>query len=217
MAAVEQSEAPTSRPLTRRGLATRARIVEAAAELMYEHGARGTTNDQIRKATGVSGSQLSHYFPDKEDLVRAVLVWRTDRIVALYRSPTLCSLDSFAALRSWVDFYIQREEVCRGGCSFGSLASEIVKTDNSLRSEIAAGFERWEDVFRDGLHAMRERGELRRDADPVALSHFLMAAFQGGMLLTLAGRDVAPLRDALTAALSYVQSFAPTRRRRKAQ
>ncbi|WP_028935109.1 TetR/AcrR family transcriptional regulator [Pseudonocardia spinosispora] len=214
MAAIQRSETPTCRPLTRRGLATRNRIIQAAAELIYEHGVRSTTNEQIREAARVSGSQLSHYFPEKENLIRAVMAWRTDQIIALYQGPTLGSLDSFAALRSWVDFYVQRVEVLRGGCSFGSLASEIIKTDAEMLPEIADGFERWEGVFRDGLQSMRERGELRSDADPVALSRFLMAAFQGGMLLTLAHRDISPLRDALTAALNYVQSFAATNRRR---
>jgi TetR/AcrR family transcriptional repressor of nem operon len=37
-----------------------------------------------------------------------------------------------------------------------------------------------------------------------------MAAFQGGLLLTQAARDVQPLREALDAALDYVESFTIT-------
>lgn len=39
----------------------------------------------------------------------------------------------------------------------------------------------------------------------------LMAAFQGGMLLTQAARDHTPLRNALHAAIAYVESHAPRR------
>ena len=98
--------------------------------------------------------------------------------------------------------------MCRGGCSYGSLASEIIKTDAEVRDDLAAGFERWEDLFRRGLRAMRERGDLRPDADPDQLTYLLMAAFQGGMLLTQTARDVEPLRAALTATLAHVHSFA---------
>jgi hypothetical protein len=55
---------------------------------------------------------------------------------------------------------------------------------------------------------MRERGELRAEADPDRLAYSLAAAFQGGVLLTQAARDKTPLRDALDAALGYVASFA---------
>jgi hypothetical protein len=98
--------------------------------------------------------------------------------------------------------------VCRGGCSYGSLAGEIIKTETGVRHDLAVGFDRWEDLFRAGLRAMRERGELTPAADPEQLTYLLMAAFQGGMLLAQAARDVEPLRAALNGALAHVESFA---------
>ena len=44
--------------LTRKGLATRARIVAAAAELMFHHGVAGTSNEDVLAAAHVSNSQL---------------------------------------------------------------------------------------------------------------------------------------------------------------
>ncbi|MBY8888987.1 TetR/AcrR family transcriptional regulator [Streptomyces sp. PTM05] len=194
--------------LTPRGRATRERIIQAAAELIYEHGVQNTNNERIRLAAGVSGSQLTRHFPTKESLVRAVIAWRADTVIALHKIPQLGHLDTFASLRLWADSYIEREELCRGGCSYGSLAGEALKAAPSLRPDVADGFERWEDLFRAGLTAMRERGDLRPQADPDQLTHLLMAAFQGGMLLNQAADDVAPLRDALDAALAHVESFA---------
>jgi AcrR family transcriptional regulator len=204
VAATDQAD----KPRTRKGLATRARIVAAAAELIYVHGVKGTTNEQVRKAAGVSGSQLNHYFPDKDSLVRAVISWRADRVIELHQIPQLGGLDTFAALRLWADSSIEREEVCRGGCGYGSLAGEIIKTGTDVREELAAGFERWEDLFRRGLRAMRERGDLTPQADPGQLTYVVLAAFQGGMLLAQAARDVEPLRAALNGALAHVESFA---------
>ena len=59
--------------LTKRGAATRARIVEGAAELMYERGVAGTSLDDIMAATGTSKSQLYHYFDGKDALVLDVI------------------------------------------------------------------------------------------------------------------------------------------------
>lgn len=204
-----QHTADTVRPgpkLTRKGEATRERILESAAELIYRHGVQGTSNDALRRAAGVSGSQLTHYFPDKESLVRAALAWRAESMMGLREDPPRGPLDSMAALRAWADTYLGNPDVVAGGCSFGSLAAEVLKSDLDVNDAIAEGFARWRAQFRDGLTAMRARGELRPDADPDQLATSLMAAFQGGLLLTQAARDVQPLREALDAALNYVES-----------
>lgn len=54
---------------------------------------------------------------------------------------------------------------------------------------------------------MRERGQLRDDADPDQLAAALLAVLQGGMLLTQTKRDAAPLEAALGAMLAYIESF----------
>lgn len=208
---VVQHTADTVRPgpkLTRKGQATRERILESAAELIYRQGVQGTSNEALRRAAGVSGSQLSHYFPDKESLVRAALTWRAESMMGLRDDPPRGPLDSMAALRAWADTYVARPEVVAGGCSFGSLAAEVLKSDLDVRDAVAEGFARWRAQFRDGFTAMRDRGQLRPDADPDQLATSLMAAFQGGLLLTQAARDVQPLREALDAALTYVATYA---------
>ncbi|WP_291416443.1 TetR/AcrR family transcriptional regulator [Actinophytocola sp.] len=199
----------TTHKLTPKGLATRARIVEAAAQLIYERGVHGTNNELLRRAASVSGSQLNHYFPDKESWVRAVIQWRADNVIALHRREELGELDSLEALRRWADSYIGWEPAGKGGCGYGSLAAEIIKTDLAVHDDLQAGFERWEELFRRGLRKMRDRGVLRPDANPDHLTHVVMAAFQGGMLLAQAAGDVAPLRDALDGALAYIATFTP--------
>lgn len=196
------------RRLTKKGQAQRDRIVAVAAELIYEHGLQGTSNEMVRQAAGISGSQLSHYFPDKESLVRAVIAWRADTMIGLQQDPPLGPLNSIKALRSWAQSYIRRPEVCQGGCSFGSLASEVMKSDLDVHDEITAGFDRWKTLFLDGLNDMRERGYLEADTDTEELAYGLMAAFQGGMLLSQAADDIRPLKAALDAAIGQVQTHA---------
>ena len=61
------------RRLTPKGRATRDRIVRAAAELIVGEGLSALNMDTLRKAASVSGSQLSHYFADKQALIRSVI------------------------------------------------------------------------------------------------------------------------------------------------
>ncbi|MGW4610587.1 TetR/AcrR family transcriptional regulator, partial [Streptomyces sp. NPDC004532] len=72
--------------LTGKGQATRARILEHAAQLIYAKGVHATNNEQLRRAAGVSGSQLNHYFPTKESLVLAVIAWQAESVLTFHRS-----------------------------------------------------------------------------------------------------------------------------------
>jgi AcrR family transcriptional regulator len=194
-----------SRRLTRKGLVTRARIVEAAAELMFRHGVAGTSNEDVLAAAHVSNSQLYHYFPDKNALVHAVIEHQADEIIDGQR-PLLDQLDSLAAFQQWRDMLVdlQRQRHCEGGCPLGSLSSELAETDEPARTALAASFDRWEAPIRDGLRRMRDRGELQHGTDVGRLALGTLAALQGGLLLTQAKRNVGPLEAALDLAISQI-------------
>jgi TetR/AcrR family transcriptional repressor of nem operon len=196
--------------LTAKGQATKARIVAVAAELIFEHSVAGTSIEDVRRAAGVSGSQMTHYFADKRALVRAVIAFQAETVLAQHRAPAVGNLDSFEGLETWARFSIefQKQRHCVGGCILGSLAGELAETDPDLRHDLADGYERWEALLREGLGSMKEQGLLREEADPDELALVLLAAHQGGLLLTQTQRDAAPLEAALTGALFYVRSFA---------
>lgn len=199
-----------SRRLTPKGRATRERIVRAAAGLIHQHGVAGTSIDDVRTLAGVSGSQMTHYFLDKRSLVRAVVVWQADAAIALHRLPELRALDSFEAIDLWAELHIARQKQahCVGGCMFGSLAGELAETDIATREELAAGFERWESLFRHGLRLMKKRGELRSDANTDDLAAGLLAALQGGMLIAKARHEIRPVEAALKNMIAHLRSFA---------
>jgi TetR/AcrR family transcriptional repressor of nem operon len=195
--------------LTPKGRATRDRIVAAAADLMYEQGVAGTSLQDVQQAARVSGSQLYHYFGDKASLVRAVIAWQHETVLGR-QQPWLSRLDSLPGIRSWRDYVVNttRRRECRGGCHIGSLASELSDLDPAARSDLAAALDRWTSAIRDGLQAMRDRGELRADADVVRLAYALMAAVEGGQLLAKAHRDVAPLEAALDTVIDHIALLA---------
>jgi hypothetical protein len=58
---------------------------------------------------------------------------------------------------------------------------------------------------------MRERGDLKKAADPEQLAYALAAAFQGGTLLDEAYGSAEPLRAALNSAIAYIETFATSK------
>lgn len=202
------TEHPPSR-FTRKGLATRARIIEVAARLMFERGVANTSIDQVRRVAEVGGSQISHYFRDKRDLTRHVVDERRNDVRAFHTQPKFAALDSLDALQAWADACVSEiDPVYRvGGCVYGSLACELIEADDEIHGDLAAGYDQWIELFRTGLEVMRHRGDLRPEADPRHLAVSLVAAHQGGALLTHATGDPQPLRAAVNAAVDYVRSF----------
>jgi AcrR family transcriptional regulator len=206
--AVNQAETGDGRRLTRRGQQTRLRIVAAAAELMFENGVAETTLEDIRAAAGVSGSQVYHYFEDKQALVRAVIDYQADTVLDT-QGDRLDHLDTMPGLRAWRDFIVdhQRRLGCRGGCPIGALGAEVAETDAAARVTAARALRRWEGRIRAGLQVMHARGDLPAGTDPEQLALATLAALQGGLLMAQLERDTRPLEAALDAMLDRIQSL----------
>ncbi|OZC56437.1 hypothetical protein CH266_00535 [Rhodococcus sp. 06-1474-1B] len=69
--------------MTTRGAATKARIVDAADQLMYERGVASTTLADVRAASETSKSQLYQHFAGKRALVLAVVEVRADAVLSV--------------------------------------------------------------------------------------------------------------------------------------
>jgi AcrR family transcriptional regulator len=205
------AESSTQRPerLTKRGATTRARIVEAAAHLMYRNGVAATTLDEVREQSGTSKSQLYRHFPDKDALVQAVIGLRAAQVMAR-EEERLQGLDSLRGLESWRDALVRSNELQNGayGCALGSMANELSDANDEARVVLNDTLQRWERLLADGLERMRTSEVLRQDADAKELAVGVMAALQGGYLLAQAAHDTTPMAIALDMAIEHVKSFA---------
>lgn len=203
------TEPPTHIPkLTKKGQATRARIVAGAAKLMYERGVAGTSVEDVQQEAGVSSSQLYHYFKEKRELVLAVILFQNKQVLGA-QEPLLSHLDSMEALQSWRDAFVQYQTLqgFQGGCPIGSLGNELADLEPAARKELAAGFMQWELAIGQGLRAMYDRGEMRSDAQPERLALALLAALQGGLLLAKVQKEAGPLETGLDVMLDHIRSF----------
>jgi TetR/AcrR family transcriptional regulator, transcriptional repressor for nem operon len=190
------SDTPDRPRLTRKGERTRARIVAAAARLIHERGVAGTTLDDVKAAAEVSGSQLYHYFPDKDDLVQAVIDHQAATIASNQQETDLGSLQG---LRTWRDAVIAQAKSGqgKGGCPLGSLAGQLAETDPHARTLVAAGFGQWSAAISDGLQGLQGAGGLPAGISADELAVTLLAALQGGLLLAQVQRDTRPLETAV--------------------
>lgn len=203
-----RSAAHDRRGFTPKGERTRGRIVDAAARLIHERGVAGTTLEDIRSAAGVSGSQLSHYFADKEELVQAVIGHQADTIADNQQRADLSSLEGLRAWRNTVIAQVESSQG-KGGCPLGSLAGQLAENDPQARGLISAGFGQWSTAISDGLRRLHAAGHLPDGADPDDLAVTLLAVLQGGLLLAQVQRDTRPLETALDTLLELARIRLP--------
>jgi AcrR family transcriptional regulator len=186
--------------LTLKGARTRARIVEEAAALIHERGVAATTLEDVKVAAEVSGSQLYHYFPDKSDLVQAVIDFQADTIVNHNRQ----ALGSATGVEAWRNMLITGVKNTQGvgGCALGSLGGQLAENDPEARALIAAGFDQWAAAIADGLRTLHADGKLPADIDPDDLATTLLATVQGGLLLAQVQRSTRPFETAVDTLLA---------------
>jgi len=186
--------------LTPKGARTRLRIVEEAAALIHERGVAATTLEDVKAAAEVSGSQLYHYFPDKDDLVQAVIDYQADTIVQRNRR----ALSSPNGVETWRNMVLTaaKRTKAKGGCALGSLAGQLAETDPEARERIAAGFNQWADAIADGLRSLHADGKLPPGIDPDDLAITLLATLEGGLLLSQVQQKSRPFETAINTLLA---------------
>ncbi len=203
----EEQASRKPRRLTAKGAATRQRILDAAADLMYTQGVGSTSIDDVIGASGTGKSLVYGHFRDKSELVEAVVEAQIERVLS-EQARFLEDLRTMRGLDRWRDHVVASVRGPRGahGCPIGSLASELADRSETARRKLEQAFAVWEQWFRAGLERMQQSGELRQDADVDELAVGLMAAVQGGYLLSHARRDGRSMALALDMALGGVRA-----------
>src|ERR1700747_2736543 len=154
-----QADLRDERRLTAKGRATRDRIVKAAAELILSDGLSALNMDALRKAASVSGSQLAHYFADKQALIRAVVGRQIHVVLDFHRQPKLGALNTFDDFERWIDLNMRylRRIGYSGTPTYHALAGQLGKSDNATRDTLAAGYRQWIELLEQAIQRMKDR------------------------------------------------------------
>ena len=193
--------------LTERGRLTRQRIIEATGQQILAGGIGGTTLDGVRAATLTSKSQLFHYFPGgKSELVREVAAWEGEQLLAA-QLPWLEDLSTWESWLAWrdalVDYYLG---LGRWACPIGSLAWEAAATDPDLAAFVARSMTLWRGRLADGIRRMQDGGHVDATVEPDRMAAAILAAVQGGLMLSQPERSSWPLEAALDSLLDVLRS-----------
>ncbi|OIK00850.1 TetR family transcriptional regulator [Streptomyces sp. MUSC 14] len=193
---------------TAKGRATRARIVEGAAEVLRERGVADTTLDDIRGRTGTSKSQLFHYFPEgKDQLLLAAAQFEADRVLA-DQQPHLGCLDSWESWQRWRDAVVERYERQGDHCPLGSLFMQVGRSRPGARAIVAELMRQWQQQLADGMRALRANGLVSSTLDVDRAAAALLAGVQGGVAIMMSTGDSTHLKAALDTGIAHLRATA---------
>ena len=182
--------------------------MERAADLFAERGIAGTSVDEVLAAgRGAGKGQFYHYFRGRDELAAAAVGYRCAQVVAGLTNAlgVMCRRWPGWSRRWRASSAGSSRRGCRAARS-GRWRPRSPAATRPARLQAAAGFDAWERLLADALERMRERGELRADAEPVVLATGLLASIEGGMVLSQARQDMASLHVAVEAGLAQVRT-----------
>lgn len=163
--------------------------IARAAAVFWKAGYAGTSLDELSEATGMNRPSLYAAFGDKRDLYLKTLEHYRDGSRALAKA----ALEDDPPLRVFLKrFYdmalaLYLEDGPRGCYSIGTAAT-VAAVDDDVRAFLAKSMRGTDEFLKIRIVKAKERGEIARDADPVALSYLASAT-----LHTLAVRSRAGL------------------------
>lgn len=178
---------------------SRQRLIEAARRLFHEQGYHATGVATILREADVRSGSLYHAFPGKEALLAAVLDHYHDALLdACVMGPAeAAEADPVERVFTLLENYRRGLDAseCRMGCPIGNLALEVSDSHPELRPSIRRNFDAWAARVAGWLEEAGNR--LPPGCDRGSLARHVLAAMEGGIMLSRASGDLAPFDEAV--------------------
>jgi AcrR family transcriptional regulator len=152
-------------PVTEKGSATRASILDRAVDLASAEGLEGLTIGRLAAELQMSKSGLFAHFGSKQELQLATVGAAAERFRSRVIDPALEQPDGPPRLRAMAESYLDQLQDYSGGCFWAATSAEYDDRPGPVRDAIAASLDAW-------------TGELERQARAAGVEHPERFAFE---------------------------------------
>lgn len=196
------------RASTRNPERTRRLLLQAAFQEVHKSGFQSAGLDTILAATGVTKGALYYHFHSKNALGYAIV----EEVMAVslrekWLHPFRSGADPIDTLIEIVEATSLRPEVVRAGCPLNNLAQEMSGRDERFRRHLANLFHEWQDGIAAALERGQSEGTVRRDLDASAAASFLIATYEGYVMLSRNAKDAKVLKVGIKSIVDWLQSL----------
>jgi TetR/AcrR family transcriptional repressor of nem operon len=161
-------------------------VVNAAMDLFWEQGYRGTSVQDLVKATGLQPGSLYGAFGDKHGLLLEALdaygqlmVERLDGLLAESSDP----VDGLRQFIVMAGLDCQDMAMSSRGCLMGNTCAELAARDEAARARVEVFVVEFRLVMADALRQGQVMGTFDGDRDPDAVAMLIQASLQGLAML----------------------------------
>jgi TetR/AcrR family transcriptional regulator, transcriptional repressor for nem operon len=191
--------------------------LQAASREMHRSGFRNADLDAILARAGVTKGALYYHFDNKEALGYAVV----DEVIATnlhqkWVQPLRNAKNPIDVLvRIIQSESLKREDVERS-CPLLNLSQEMSGLDEGFRSRTARVYKDWHDAMAEALREGQKRRLVRSDIDANETATFLIAAWEGYVVLGKNSQDPRMMQSGQRRVSGHLESLRPTRGRARA-
>ena len=206
-----------SRATPRNSERTRGLLLQAAFREMHRSGFRSADLDAILAKAGVTKGALYYHFDNKEALGYAVV----DEVMASdlhqkWVQPLRNAKNPIDVLIRIVQSESLKREDVRRSCPLLNLSQEMSGLDEGFRRRTAKLFRDWHDAIAEALREGQKRGMVRSDVNANETATFLIAAYEGYVVLTKNSQDPRTMQSGQRRVSGHIESLRAVRGRTRA-
>ena len=195
---------------------TRERLLQAGFQEVYRSGFQGAGVDSILAATNVTKGALYYHFGSKEALGYAIVEEIIAKLVRdRWLRPMLGNGQPIDILIGIVRRTPVRPEEVRSGCPLLNLAQEMSPLDEQFRKRLERIFQAWREGVATLLRKGQSQGTVRRDMDAHETASFLIAMYEGYVVLAKNAQNVNVWKVGIRNIVGWLQSLRPPGNRKR--
>jgi TetR/AcrR family transcriptional repressor of nem operon len=202
-----------------KGVLTKQTIINRIIEHVHINGFFETSLSDIMAITGVKKGNLYFHFKNKEELILEALKEahrQYHEYLASYTAKVSDPVQKINAMLDAVSAYHGKRKF-KGGCIFGNTALEMAEKNTAYQSFINDVFQQWIHWIATQLKTAVDSGQLSASTPVEELSHHIVAALEGGILLSKVTKKSEDLRCAIHMIKELLKNYTNqnTKKRRK--
>ena len=186
----------------------REEVLLKAMFLFNEKGYAACSIQNLLDVMGLNRGSLYASFGDKRALYLEILSLHERLFVAELEAFLLSGDSPVQQIHTFFDIaYLSvPEEQMRAGCLFVNTIAEMTDIDQELVETAGLKLGRLETALEKALITARDKGELKREKDPVAISRFLASTMKGLRITSKETQDKAFISSIIKTALTVLEN-----------
>jgi len=175
----------------RKGEKTRENIILKSAELFNQKGYAGCSMNDIMEATGLQKGGIYRNFKNKDEIALEALDYAIETVFQHFSEVTLHTNTALEKISSLFDVYkdVVNNPPVKGGCPLLNTAIDSDDTNPLLRDKALTVLRKFLNMLEEIIEEGIQNRELNPNIDTKAVASFIIASFEGSIMISKLERD----------------------------